>query len=171
MMRSLSSILMAEATWSFLLFPRLRKPAFSTPKRSTADCSIAWWISSNCPVVSGAASRRNFRHSAPIPFLTSPARISVSMCAVLILMTCLAMGASNPMDEMNPVALSLDLFRRFPLISSGSPLTHPGDLGSDLGSDAGLEPPELYETNRIPLVEGRTLIVGRQLQLVERVLR
>src|SRR5712691_6625029 len=125
-------------------------------------------MSSNWPViVPGSASRRNFRHSAPIPFLTSPARISESMCAVLILMTCIAMGASNPMEEMNPVALSLDLFRRLPLISNGSPLTHPGDLGSD----AGLKPPELYETNRVPLVEGRTLVVGRQLQLVERVPR
>src|SRR5207244_7772773 len=131
--------------------------------RSTADCSIAWWISSNWPVVvSGAASRRNFRHSAPISFLTSPARISDSMCAVLILITCVAMGASNPMDEMNAVALSLDLFRRFPLISSGSPLTHPGDLGSD----AGLKPPELYEANRLSLVDGRPRFVASELQLV-----
>src|SRR5712692_7617717 len=80
--------------------------------------------------------------------------------------TCFAMGASNPIDEVNSVALSLDLLRRLPLISS---LLSPLTLRSESCGGAGLEPPELDEPGRAPLIEGRTLVVGRQVHPVERV--
>ena len=75
---------MAVATWSFLLFPKLRYPATFTPSASVASCSSCWWKSS-VPELGfefGVYPERKLRILFPTGRLTAPDSTKESMCAM-----------------------------------------------------------------------------------------
>src|SRR5271155_1634805 len=171
--RSRVSIRRAAATWSFRLFPRLRYPAASIPTEEIASCSSQWWTSSvaGSTFISSGSPSRNRRQAAPSFFPTSPERIRVSMCAMLIFTTCLLSGPSKPTEEVKSLAFLLE---RLTLLLLSMLLTVFPPLASfcdGVCCGARLKPPELDEPHGGVLVEGRPARVGRQLEAVEGVRR